>query len=589
MKTRRPSDLCQKLRLGSTATLLLAALVISCAPDQSPPKPVVRPAFTPITDNYSNIRPADYVGPQACGECHAENYANWRKHPHSRMNMSATAETVLGDFSGLTLAYAGRQALFRREGDHFLVEYYNEQQLLRGFRITRVIGWRYEQDYIAVQTHGPEPPDHPIYNEERQLKFSYSLTHGQWLPQSYLEPTEFPGPEYSADGRLRHDPFQPSAASFNQRCAYCHNTYPYDLRFYKIRSEEGMLSGFAPGTAATANLVKSLAQETDDLAHLQQQALPLDRLVTIGISCESCHFGGREHAENDREIRFVPTHPLLADWTPNHQGARKKPAVINAICRQCHHSGASAPDNWPDGSAGVNSMEASEMDRGACQGAISCIDCHNPHVGGPDAGTADRAEHLTACLDCHSTYKNATVAAEHSRHAPEQTTCLDCHMPRVVQSFAVYNRSHRISSPNEAAILASGMPNACNLCHLDKSLAWTRDALQKDWGGAPQLAPALQTHFGPNFARPAGEAWLDHPSLLVRTVAAGAYARSPLGKSALPALITHLHEPNAYARMRFLMSVEKITERKISNEDYALTGSPAMRQQQIQQLLGQYY
>ena len=577
ISTRRPLRPYRRSRSKTTALLL------ACAPEQHPP-PAIKPAFAPIADTYSNILPEDYVGPQLCGECHEKNHADWQRHPHSRMNMPANAETVLGDFSGTVLSYAGLRAVFRQEGDEHLVEYFDGQTLLRQFRLTRVIGWRYEQDYIAIQTIGPEAPDDPLYSEERQLKFSYSLTRRQWLPQSYLEPTEFPGPEYAVDGSLRRDPFAPSEAGFNQRCAYCHNTYPYDLRFYKIRSEEGMLSGFPPGHGASAHVVKTLAKEAGDSALLNTQALPLDRFVTIGISCESCHFGGREHAKNDREIRFVPTHPLLADWTPDHRNARKNPAIINAICRQCHHSGLNAPDNWPDGSAAVNSMEAAEMDRGACQGAMSCITCHDPHIGGPDAGSPDRPAHLTACIECHEQYKGPDAAAAHSLHSSDQASCLDCHMPRIVQSFAVYNRSHRISSANEPQILATGMPNACNLCHLDKSLAWTRDALAKDWNRTPQLSPALQNVFGTDFNRPAGEAWLAHPSPMVRTVAAGAYTRSPMSTQALPTLLPQLAESNPYVRMRMLMSVEQIIGRTLANEEYTLLAPLAKRQQQIQRL-----
>ena len=34
-------------------------------------------------------------------------------------------------------------------------------------------------------------------------------------------------------------------------------------------------------------------------------------------------------------------------------------------------------------------------------------------------------------------------------------------------------RSHQISNPSVKATLQTGRPNACNLCHLDKSLEWT--------------------------------------------------------------------------------------------------------------------
>jgi hypothetical protein len=49
-------------------------------------------------------------------------------------------------------------------------------------------------------------------------------------------------------------------------------------------------------------------------------------------------------------------------------------------------------------------------------------------------------------------------------------------------------RSHRISVPDVAATVATGRPNACNLCHLDKSLGWTARWLEKFYGTS---APAL--------------------------------------------------------------------------------------------------
>ena len=38
-------------------------------------------------DSFSNVLPADYVGPEACAECHKKNYDSWKLHPHSQMNM----------------------------------------------------------------------------------------------------------------------------------------------------------------------------------------------------------------------------------------------------------------------------------------------------------------------------------------------------------------------------------------------------------------------------------------------------------------------------------------------------------------------
>ena len=43
-------------------------------------------------------------------------------------------------------------------------------------------------------------------------------------------------------------------------------------------------------------------------------------------------------------------------------------------------------------------------------------------------------------------------------------------------------RSHRIDVPNAAATLDTGRPNACNLCHLDKSIGWAARQLSEWYG-----------------------------------------------------------------------------------------------------------
>jgi hypothetical protein len=47
-------------------------------------------------------------------------------------------------------------------------------------------------------------------------------------------------------------------------------------------------------------------------------------------------------------------------------------------------------------------------------------------------------------------------------------------------------RSHQISSPTVVASIETGRPNACNLCHLDKTLQWTAEYLEK-WYETPRL------------------------------------------------------------------------------------------------------
>jgi len=61
-------------------------------------------------------------------------------------------------------------------------------------------------------------------------------------------------------------------------------------------------------------------------------------------------------------------------------------------------------------------------------------------------------------------------------------------MPFTTYGLLKAIRSHQIDSPSVSKTLETGRPNACNLCHLDKTLEWTADALSK-WFGTP--APSL--------------------------------------------------------------------------------------------------
>jgi hypothetical protein len=60
-------------------------------------------------------------------------------------------------------------------------------------------------------------------------------------------------------------------------------------------------------------------------------------------------------------------------------------------------------------------------------------------------------------------------------------------MPYTTYGLLRALRSHQISSPTVRASVETGRPNACNLCHLDKTLSWTSEHLA-DWYGTPKVA-----------------------------------------------------------------------------------------------------
>ena len=97
------------------------------------------------------------------------------------------------------------------------------------------------------------------------------------------------------------------------------------------------------------------------------------------------------------------------------------------------------------------------------------------------------------------------------------------------------------------------------------------------------MAPGLPGYQG-NLGGPVGRAWLKHRVPIVRLVAAHAYARSPLGKSALPELLKTLNDSRAVNRMFGLFAVERVLGRRLSNEEYAPLASPDVRLKQVNAL-----
>src|SRR5947208_5654909 len=75
--------------------------------------------------------------------------------------------------------------------------------------------------------------------------------------------------------------------------------------------------------------------------------------------------------------------------------------------------------------------------------------------------------------------QTCALPISHHLAASSGSQCYDCHMPHTTYGVLKAIRSHQVGSPRVADELATGRPNACNLCHLDKPLAWTAHQLDR--------------------------------------------------------------------------------------------------------------
>ena len=220
---------------------------------------------------------------------------------------------------------------------------------------------------------------------------------------------------------------------------------------------------------------------------------------------------------------------------------------------------------WPDGMIRVSGREYNGLIDSPCfknatdtQHTMSCFSCHTMHKTPEDprpiaewAVTHQVSAGMDgngACLQCHEPFESGLTT--HTRHAAESSgsTCYNCHMPYTSYGLLKAVRSHTVSSPSVRETVDTGRPNACNLCHLDKTLAWSGDHLD-EWYDTqtPELTDDEQ-----NVA--ASLLWAMKGDAGQRALTAWSYGWSPAQQAAgtswmLPHLAELLNDPYEAVRL----------------------------------------
>jgi len=467
------------LAAGSGLTVVLA-LVLACA-DGRRAWNVAVTAPPAATDRPIERAGRNYVRSDACRACHPREYDTWSDTFHRTMTQEVTPETVLADFDDVELEFYGRRFVLERRGDEFWVEVEDITYDGPGVR-PRV--WR--QIVLATGSHHFQSFWYPE-GEGRKLDFlgvCWRVDEARWMPvhAAFLIP-----PDYDLGYRGR----------WNTGCHVCHTV-----------GGEPRLDG--PNGMDT---------------HVSE----------FGIACEACHGRGEEHVLANRN-------PLRRYGL--HEGNEPDPTIVDPrdlpadrgsqVCGQCHaftnlkteelkqewrESGFTydAGDDltesraflfegdsffWKDGMVRLAGREFTQFLRTPCfvdappEEQMSCFSCHRMHQDPADPRPMEvwRADMLEVgmdtnrgCTQCHAEYADTKALEEHTHHASDSTgsSCYNCHMPYTSWSLLGACRSHQVDEPGVQATVQAGRPNACNLCHLDRTLAWSSKHL-KDWWGVPR-------------------------------------------------------------------------------------------------------
>ena len=469
--------------LGAAATLVLAT---SLAPIER-----AAPGNRPIE------KPKDgYVGSGACRSCHPGEHASWARSHHRSMTQPATRDTLLAKFDALDLDCFGDPVSLRWRGSELWVAM---QKGARGERIERPV----------VQVTGSHHAQALWYStgNERELgivPLVYRIEERRWLPfhAVFLMPPEWRTP--------------PADGTWNQNCNGCHTTHSMprvDIgRVDTMAAEFGIACEACHGPGQrhcdeNRDPLRRHAIRTDEETFDETVEHPLRMdAARNSETCGQCHSVSivkREHFDSWREngSPFRPGQELGKSQLVVSLADKDAPELRNKLQQDPQFF---AHTFWNDGLPRVTGREFHGLvsspchDDGTGERAMACTSCHALHQPQSDERAPSTwaksqlkpgMDGNAACTQCHPEYLDVATLTKHTRHAADSpgSNCMDCHMPHTSYGLLKAMRSHRVESPNVADELRTGRPNACNLCHLDRTLAWTERHLA-EWHAQPRVA-----------------------------------------------------------------------------------------------------
>jgi predicted CXXCH cytochrome family protein len=456
----------------------------------------------------------EYVGSASCQPCHPSHYESWQRTFHRTMTQQASESAVVGDFSGVSFTYEGVTSRFLHEGGRFFMETLDGQGHMRRQEVVRTVGSRRVQQYLTREG-----------DRYMRLPLAWDIEGKSWfhLAGGFLDP----------DGQ----DFNSHRSLWDGNCIFCHNVKP------------------RPGYDWQAGRFDSHVAE-------------------LGIACEACHGPGAEHvSRNHLPLRRYYLHYSKADDPSIVDPMRLESLKQMQVCGHCHGQRLPAPIDrirqflsdgdpytagddlseytrplyrgshlegvdvklrfWKDGTPRLTAYEYQGllMSKDFQRGGLTCQHCHTMHGGDPRGMITEEKRGPEACQSCHA--EIVAHAAEHSRHREGSTgtDCYSCHMPKVTYGIRGIHPTHRIEVPEPSKAWRYEMPEACTLCHTDRSARWAAESLRKQQGQPP-----------PDNL-PADSAFMTAES--VRTLLAGDVVQRAVAASALGEAQSYTQQPLA--------------------------------------------
>lgn len=468
-----------------------------------------------------------YATSAECRACHPDEYASWHRSFHRTMTQVASDQNFVGKFDGTTIDSNGlKYRVFKKE-DQFWAEMPDPDEMMDRQAT-------YDAKQLANRHAAP-----PRWDDLPQVERKVVMSTGSHHYQTYwVESDRYPGTLMTLPlvWLIEDQRWIPREAAFmyppnshrmvtvwNDHCIKCHSTGPVPAPFAEMdrahrkvletgfRSRVGEL-GIAceachgPGSEhirlhrADASIEAGSIAGNDSSNHVAISRI-VDPIVHPGQLadhersaqiCGQCH--GAYIFEGQAALRFRDNG---SDYLPGQDLFATRHYIFPPQEDQSFYTNLSERSRaykeyvnnreffrqrfWEDGQVLAGGCEFTGLALSACyrRGDISCLSCHTLHSGDPNDQLIAPESVDKSCIACHNEdrFQNAIQTHTHHLAGSSGSSCVNCHMPHTTYALFSAIRNHYIASPKLASNVARGAPNACNLCHLDKTLAWTADQL----------------------------------------------------------------------------------------------------------------
>ena len=411
----------------------------------------------------------DYLGAQACADCHQKEKGLWENSHHDRAMLPATEETVAGDFNNTSFTYAGTKTTFSRRDGRFIVRTDGPDGQLHDYEIQYTFGATPLQQYLIplpggrLQALGIAWDTRPKAQGGQRWFHLYpdqKVTHSHPLHWTGLN------------------------QNWNYMCAECHST---NLKMNYDLQEKRYATTYSE----------------------------------VNVSCEACHGpgsnhvawakkeGNAQHLQDERKGLVIALDERKSvQWTLNPETGNARRSVPRSstqeieMCARCHSRRSPISEDYRHGGPLGDTHRVALLEDGLYfpdgqmrdevyvygsflqskmfQQAVTCSDCHEPH------SLRLRAPQGQVCLQCHAAQKYESSQHHFHQLNSRGADCIECHMPATTYMVVDPRHDHSFRVPRPDLSVKLGTPNACNQCHADRSPAWAAKQVEQWYGHKPE-------------------------------------------------------------------------------------------------------